>query len=249
MKTTCAAVDRLCRNAMTPSTRFDRQARSCWLQMLPRLACFERHPWPLFPMICSIVRILKRQNCPATGSPRITQSLCTLACKFVERESSQNPIFIRIDESKRPCPAPIRRLIQAGSFPRPACHHNRRLRIPRLHAAKIQRCSILLRIRHSALRPMRAAVDGPQHSPARSTCPRHRAAHRINSTQPRRCSRLLHLPDRARRTPHLRPRTNRRTHNHDNQPARPSNLHSPQYSSAGRPVRESDHSELKAKGL
>ncbi len=106
--------------------------------------------------------------------------------------------------------APIRRFIKPALLPRPARHHNRRLRVPRLHSAKIQRSPVRRRIRHRALHPVRPAIRGLQNCAFATAGPRHLPIYRIDAAQAGRCPRLLHLKNLPRGTIRRRRRSRRR---------------------------------------
>ena len=110
--------------------------------------------------------------------------------------ASQNPSASGFVNTRLPRLAPIRRLIQPRQIPLAARHHDRRIRIERLHAAKVQ----MLRARRNGARlPQIPAVFRAQHRAIRARSPRHASAHVIDAAQIRRRARALHLPLRSRR--------------------------------------------------
>ena len=123
-----------------------------------------------------------------------------------ECERIVEPIGVCVLQEQRPRLASIRGLVQPAFIARPRGHHDGRRRVPRLHAAKVQRCAVLVAVRDGALLPVGAAVGGLEYCPTGSAGPGNGAVHRIDPAQAGSRPGVLHLPDFLRFGPDLRRR-------------------------------------------
>jgi hypothetical protein len=109
----------------------------------------------------------------------------------VEKNRIPKPILIWIRKHELPCLASIRSLIQPRQIARSARHHNCRIRVERLNAAKIQLFSTR---RNRARLPKITAILSSQHRSIRPAGPGNASANVVDAAQISRSPRVQNLP-------------------------------------------------------